>query len=179
MPSTVQDTDEFLALVLANRWNTTLLQRLPSLCLNDWWLTAGCLAQSVWNIQGEREADLDILDYNVFYFDPDTSWSSEDAVIARAAVLLADLPIKVQLRNQARVPIWYEQKFGVPLPLVHVASDGIDRFPCATVAVGVRRDGERYLVHAPYAAKTTRWNAVWPQLVVRPWPDGPDRRSAS
>jgi hypothetical protein len=27
MPSTDKDTDEFLALVLANRWNAALLQR--------------------------------------------------------------------------------------------------------------------------------------------------------
>jgi hypothetical protein len=191
MPALSEENDRFLSLVLANRWNFALLQRLPQLSLIDWWLTAGCVAQSVWNGLSGREAEQDILDYDVFYFDEDTSWTAEDAVISRCASLFADLPISIQVRNQARVPLWYEQKFGVPFPEVRKATDGIDRFPCATVAIGVRRAGAKYHVYAPYgithllqrelipnrvlpipevyAAKVTRWKSVWPNLVVTPW----------
>jgi uncharacterized protein len=185
--------DRFLALALENRWNAIILDRAPSLGLGDWWLTAGCIAQSVWNGLYGREPDHGILDYDIFYFDPDTSWVAEDRVISRAAAAFADLPITVQIRNQARVPLWYEEKFGVPFPPVARASDGIDRFPCGTVAVGIRWSEGRFTIHAPfglhyllrgklvpntalqipgvYADKTTRWMAVWPELVATPWPD--------
>jgi hypothetical protein len=184
--------DRFLSLVLANRWNAAILERISQLMLPDWWLTAGCLAQSVWNGIYHRAPDQGILDYDVFYFDPDTSWTGEDAVIRNAAVLFADLPITVQIRNQARVPLWYEEKFGVAFPPVRAACDGIDRFPCASVAIGVRRIGDEFKIHAPfglgpvlrgelipnpvlqipevYAAKTERWRRVWPDLKVRKWP---------
>lgn len=192
MPTDVEDKDRFLSLVLANPWNAFLLQRLPDLGLADWLLTAGCLARSVWNGLFNRPSDQGILDYDIFYFDPDTSWEAEDAVIKKAADAFVDLPISVQIRNQARVPLWYERKFGVPFPPVNKASDGIDRFPCGTVAIGVRRFGEAYHIHAPfglgtllsgvlipnpileipdvYAAKASRWRDVWPELVVEPWP---------
>jgi len=182
----------FLSLVLANRWNAILLERLSLLGMTDWWLTAGCLAQSVWNGLYGRSPDHGILDYDVFYLDSDTSWAAEDAMIKKAAALFADLPITIQIRNQARVPLWYEAKFGVPFPLVTAASDGIDRFPCGTVAVGVRREGDDFAIYAPfglapllrgelipnivlpiptvYAAKTRRWLDVWPDLVAIPWP---------
>jgi uncharacterized protein len=188
----VGEQGRFLALVLANRWNATLLERLPKLGLVDWWLTAGCLAQSVWNGLYDRMPDHGILDYDVFYFDPDTSWEAENAVISRTAIAFSDLPISIQIRNQARVPLWYEKKFGVPFPPVHAARDGIDRFPCGTTSIGIRRVGEEYRIHAPfglgpllggtlipntvlqipdvYAVKTGRWREVWPDLVVEPWP---------
>jgi uncharacterized protein len=184
--------DRVLSLVLKNRWNATILDRAPALDLRDWWLTAGCIAQSVWNGLYGRAADHGILDYDIFYFDPDTSWAAEDRVISRAAAAFADLPITVQIRNQARVPLWYEEKFGVPFPPVTRASDGIDRFPCGTVAVGIRRSEDGFTIHAPfglapllqgklipntalqipgvYADKTVRWKEVWPDLVVTPWP---------
>ncbi|WP_205800190.1 nucleotidyltransferase family protein [Microvirga terricola] len=187
------ERDRFLALVLANRWNAIVLERTAQLGVTDWWLTAGCIAQSVWNGLYGRQPDHGILDYDIFYFDPDTSWAAEDKVIRAAAKIFADLPISVQIRNQARVPLWYEEKFGTPFPPVEAASDGIGQFPCATVAVGVRRDGDSLRIHAPfglalllggelipnpalpipdvYGAKTGRWRKVWPELVVAPWPE--------
>jgi len=180
--------------VLANPWNAAILERMGALGLDDWWLTAGCIAQSVWNGAYGLPPDHGIVDYDVFYCDPDTRWDAEDAVIARAAALFSDLPVTVQIRNQARVPLWYEGRFGVPFPPVARASDGIDRFPCKSVAVGVRREENgRLRIHAPfglrwlldgvlvpnpvlpipavYAAKVARWQAVWPRLTAHPWPD--------
>jgi hypothetical protein len=193
--TTVLSTDRInrlLSFVLQNNWNAILLDRIPSLGLGDWWLTAGCVAQTVWNGLYGRAPDHGILDYDVFYFDPDTSWQAEDCIIAETAAAFSDLPIKIQIRNQARVPLWYEAKFGVAFPAVARASDGIDRFPCRTVSVGIRRTENGYVIHAPfgldallegrlipnptleipgvYLDKTARWMEVWPELIALPWP---------
>lgn len=88
-----------------------------------------------------------IRDYDLFYYDPDTSWDAENDVICKARQIFSDVPVEVQVRNQARVPLWYEQKFGIPFGLVTRASDGIDRFPCATVAIGVKRLNENFEVY--------------------------------
>ena len=44
---------------------------------------SGCLVQTVWNVLTNRALDYGIADYDVFYFDPDTSWAAEDAVIRK------------------------------------------------------------------------------------------------
>jgi hypothetical protein len=107
MSEAIEGYDYFISLVLSNKWNGIVLDRMEQLGLSDWWLTAGCIAQSVWNRLYDRAADHGILDYDVIYFDRDTSWEAEDAVIRATATLFADLPIAVQVRNQARVPLWY------------------------------------------------------------------------
>ena len=62
---------EFLERVLQNRFNTAILDRFSQLGLDDWWLTAGCLAQSVWNMKTGKAPDAGIADSEVLYFDPD------------------------------------------------------------------------------------------------------------
>ena len=67
MSDTIEHIDRFLSYILANRWNAAILERIPQLRLADWWLTAGCLAQSVWNGVYNRAPDQGILDYDIFY----------------------------------------------------------------------------------------------------------------
>ncbi|MBO6770528.1 MAG: nucleotidyltransferase family protein [Thalassospira sp.] len=188
---------EFLAAVLQNRFNAEILDRTGLLGFTDWWLTAGCLAQTVWNLKAGKAPETGIEDYDLFYFDPDTSWGAEDHLISRCADLFSDLPIRIELRNQARVPIWYRQKFGLEYGAVQSASGGIDRFAYQTTAIGLRRelDGD-YRLYAPfgveaaldgrvipnkvlpiasvYAAKVARWKNIWPHLDVMPWAKGGD-----
>jgi hypothetical protein len=38
-----------IQVIQKNRWNELILSRAAQLGLEDWWLTAGCIAQSVWN----------------------------------------------------------------------------------------------------------------------------------
>ena len=183
----------FLDLVLRNRFNQIIVDRFSEAELSDWWLTAGCLAQSVWNVQANRPAEQAIADYDLFYFDPDTSWQAEDAMINTVADMFSDLPIRVEIRNQARVPIWYPEKFGAEYGAVNAASDGIDRFAYRTTAIGLRKVVGEYRLYAPfgldavldgviipnpvlpvravYEAKVARWQKIWPTLTVMPWSD--------
>lgn len=143
--------EQFLATVLQNRYNAQILQRLPELAVPQAQLVAGCLFQTVWNAQCGRDLEENILDYDVFYFDAsDLSWEAEDAVIQRAAILFADLPIKVEVRNQARVHLWYEQKFGQPYAASQASTDGVDRFLIAACCIGISNTGECYSVYATH-----------------------------
>ena len=108
---------DFICFALSNTANATLLSRLPSLALNQCYLTAGCLFQTAWNRSSGLAANWGIKDYDVFYFDDrDLSWDSEDSVIRRVNVLAGDLGIRVETRNQARVHLWYERRFGANYP---------------------------------------------------------------
>ncbi|SDI82701.1 hypothetical protein SAMN05444157_0344 [Frankineae bacterium MT45] len=177
--------------------NTTLvevLSRSASLSLPGWYLTAGCVFQTVWNVVSGRDPDLGIKDYDLFYFDDrDLSWDAEDIVVKRVAALFADLPIEVEVRNEARVHLWYEQRFGVACPPHTSTESAIDSFAATTCCLGVRlaADGA-WQIYAPhglsdvfnmilrpnpvlapadvYRTKAARWSAEWPQLVVLDWP---------
>jgi hypothetical protein len=74
-----------------------VLTRAAVLTLPDWYLVAGCLYQTVWNILTGQPPESGILDYDLAYFDgSDLSWTAEDAVIQEGRRLFGDLPAPVQ-----------------------------------------------------------------------------------
>jgi uncharacterized protein len=180
---------EFLSAALRNPANETIAAKLFELDLPDAWLVSGCLVQTVWNVLTGRAVDYGINDYDVFYFDPDTSWDAEDAVIRRLNDAFAYLDVKVEARNQARVHLWYAEKHGVPYPPLACSTEGIDRFLTRNTMIGIRRTAEGYDVYAPdgfgdaaglivrpnpgpnfspanYAAKAARWKTLWQEVTV-------------
>jgi hypothetical protein len=183
------DEADFIDLVLSNAINREILARLPRLDLADAWLVAGALFQTAWNRLTDRPADYGIKDYDIFYFDPDTSYQAEDDVIARAKTLFGDLRCAVEARNQARVHLWYGEKFGARYPPLACATEGIDRFLMQHAQVGIRPRDASYEVYAPrgfsdlerlivrpnlvqnfrtdlYHQKASRWKAIWPELMI-------------
>ncbi|MBR0969021.1 nucleotidyltransferase family protein [Bradyrhizobium japonicum] len=183
------DRDEFLAFALRNPVNVSIIDELARLALPDAWLVSGCLVQTVWNVLTGRAVDHGIADYDVFYFDPDTSWEAEDAVIRELQARLGHLGAKIEIRNQARVHLWYSAKHGLPYPPLSSSTDGIDRFLTQNTQVGVRRACDSHDVYAPhgfddiakliarpnpgpnfsaasYDTKAARWKALWPELTV-------------
>ena len=182
---------------LALRQNHTLadvLARAAEMALPGWYLVAGCLYQTVWNVVTGQPPESGILDYDLAYFDgSDLSWEAEDVVIRSGQKIFAGLPAPVQIRNQARVHLWYEQKFGLPCPPHESTEAAIDTFEATTACLGVRAEpGGRWRIYAPhgladvfnlvvrpnpilaprqvYQAKTARWQRQWPSLTVLPWP---------
>src|SRR5215831_2531976 len=135
-----------------NRTLTEVLARAAGMDLPGWYLVAGCLYQTVWNVVTGQPPDAGIVDYDLAYFDDsDLSWDAEDAVIRAGRDVFAGLPVPVQIRNQARVHLWYERKFGVPCPPHESAEAAIDTFEATTACLGVRllADGGRR-VYAPH-----------------------------
>lgn len=140
--------DRLVNIAMSNPINAELTARLPALGLNQCWLTAGCLFQAVWNHGAGRPAAWGVNDYDVFYFDEDVSWEAENEVIVTAGKLFQDLEVKVELRNQARVHLWFGQRFGHAYPQLQSAKDGIDRFLVASTCVGLEvMSGEVYASH--------------------------------
>jgi hypothetical protein len=150
----------------------------------------------VWNVLDGHDPARGIRDYDLVYFDDrDLSWEAEDAVIRRAAAHFAGCGGEVEVRNEARVHVWYEDHFGVACPPYPNSEAAIATFPGQACCLGVRLVGGRHEVCAPfgladlfalvlrpnpvlaprevYEAKAARWQRLWPRLTVEPWPDQP------
>ena len=183
------DTEDFLTACLRNPVNDAIADELLRLALPDAWIVSGCLVQTVWNVLTSRPVDHGIDDYDIFYFDPDTSWQAEDAVISELQGQLEKPGVKIEVRNQARVHLWYPEKHRLPYPALRSSTQGIDRFLTKNTQVGIRRTRDGHDVYAPngfddiadmivrpnsgpnfsatnYEAKTRRWKMQWPEITV-------------
>ena len=120
-----------------------VLEGVRALQLPDWRVASGAVFETVWNSLTGRDPDHGIKDYDVLYFDPDTSWDAEDVHIRRAAAAF-EPPLRdmVEVRNQARVHLWFEARFGQPYPPVNSTDEAIARFLAGANCIGVRLEAD-------------------------------------
>jgi uncharacterized protein len=92
---------------------------------------SGAVYQPVLNHLTGRPLDYGIKDYDLAYFEASNlSYEAEDVVIHRVRAAF-DEPLKsmVEVRNQARVHLWFEAKFGEPYGPLSCASQALERLP--------------------------------------------------
>ncbi|WP_238655076.1 nucleotidyltransferase family protein [Paenibacillus piscarius] len=170
-----------------------IFKRAQGLALSPYYIGAGCLVQTVWNELTGRAPGYGISDIDIVYYDAsDLSYAAEDAMVAKGRELFKDIAIPVDLKNQARVHLWYPQKFGLGIKPYTSLEAAINSWPTTVTSLGARLDlNGDWQIYAPfglndlfdlilrpnkalirediYAAKTLKWKSKWPELKVVPW----------
>jgi hypothetical protein len=110
----------------------------------DWRVFSGAVYQTVWNHLTGRDLDYGIKDYDLGYFDgSDLSYEAEDVWIRLAAkTFKAPFCDRVEVRNQARVHIWFPDHFNEPYDPLTSTDEALTRFVAPTYAVGVRLEAD-------------------------------------
>ena len=168
----MSDADLEARLIDIVRADPMLMQVLTTvrgLDLPDWRLFSGAVYQGVWNAQTGRPVGYGVKDYDIGYFDPDTSWDAEDVIIKRVAAAF-EPPLRdlVEVRNQARVHIWFEGRFGEPYEALACTDDAPARFVAPAFAVGVRLEKDDAVsVVAPFGLEDVF------SMTLRPNPNRP------
>jgi uncharacterized protein len=175
-----------------NNWLGEILERFEEIALPDCWLVAGSVAQTIWNLVFGQPAEFGLKDVDLIYFDPqDLSLEAELGHERRLRDLFRGLPIKLDVKNEARVHLWYEDRFGYTIKPYSSSADAIATFPTTATAVGVRqtcskleccapfglddlfglvvRPNKRQITRSIYEAKVDRWRSLWPWLTYLPW----------
>ena len=130
-----------------------VLEVARDLNLADWLVFSGAVYQPVWNHLTGRPVEYGVKDYDLAYFDAaDLSYEAEDAVIRRVAAAF-DPPLSalVEVRNQARVHLWFEDHFGAPYAPLTNTAQALTRFTAPAFAVGARLEADdRLTIVAPF-----------------------------
>ena len=171
----------------------TTLKKLKQMQLHDSWIVSGAIYNQVWNRLTGKPDMYGVKDIDIFYWDEDTSWEAEDQIIKWGDTLFDGDP-PIEIRNQARVPLWYKDHFGHDFPNVSCCKDTISLFAAETHSVAARLgDREEIEIFAPFGfksifsmtlvpnirqpnretheKKSARQKALWPELTVIPWPE--------
>jgi hypothetical protein len=171
---------------------SAILDSWTEIGLPDCWLAGSSIAQTVWNAAFGLPPDHGKADIDLVYFDDaDLSAATEAAHEARLRLRFAGIGLKLDLKNQARVHLWYPDRFGFAIPPYRSAAQAIGTFPTTSAAVGIRPGAGGLEIVAPfgltdlltpivrpnrvlitrdvYEAKLRRWKSVWPLLKTVDW----------
>ncbi|MBI4359106.1 MAG: nucleotidyltransferase family protein [Candidatus Nealsonbacteria bacterium] len=186
-------TEQLLQILEKNPSVQAILNQAGRLKMPNWYLGAGGIVQTAWNVWHGFDPENGIKDYDLVYYDAgDTSYEGEDLFIQKGKELFKDISVPVEIRNQARVYLWYEKHFGRPIEQSKSVEEAIGAWPTTATSVGVRKEKNGELrVYAPfglddllgmvvrankaqitekiYRDKVERWIRIWPNLKVIPW----------
>jgi uncharacterized protein len=180
--------------ILASPILAPIVRQWEAIALPDCWLVAGALAQTVWNDTFGCEPAYGVKDVDLVYFDgSDLSAAAEAEHEARIRQMFSGRGITIDVKNEARVHLWYSRKFGSEISPYTSTRHAITTFPTTATAIGVQPNGSDLLISALfglddlfetivrpnkvqitpaiYAAKVARWRAFWPRLRIVDWSD--------
>jgi GNAT superfamily N-acetyltransferase len=183
---------KLIEIVLKNPILSEILNRAHQLNIDQYYIGAGCVNQTVWNYLSDLPLQHGISDYDFVYFDDkNLGVEQENQVIQQVRELYFDLDAKLDVKNQARVHLWYEQRFGFAIEPYRSLEEAINTWPTSATAIGIRRVENSWKVYAPfgtkdifakiicpnkvlitkeiYENKVKRWISFWPDLTIIPW----------
>lgn len=157
----------------------------------NWYVGAGGVNQTVFNYYHGKEIDYGIKDYDIVYFDSDTSYESEDVIIKDLEERLKDLNVSCDIKNQARVHIWYNPKYGVDRDAYVDVYDAISSWGSTVTCIACKlvdgkfefyypyglddlfnltiRPVKRYFSKEQYEKKSNSWKERWENLNIIEW----------
>ena len=147
------DAERLAGILRASPRVMAVLDCARVLTLPDPLLFSGAVYQTAWNALTGRDPDHGVKDYDLGLHDPDVSWEAEDVWIRRVAAFLPPpLDAAVEVRNQARVHLWFNQRFGgdEPYPPLRSTAEALERFVCPAFGVGARLAGGDVEIVAPF-----------------------------
>ena len=179
-------------IVQSNETLNYIMMRAANLGLKYYYIGAGCIAQTVWNYQMGFDLMHGISDIDfVYYDDSDLSPEKENMTIQFIKDSVGSCPVELDIKNQARVHLWYKEHFGYDIKPYISIEDAINSWPTTATSTGVRLENGKLKVYAPYGLndlfgmivrankvqiteeiymqKVKKWTAKWPSLTVIPW----------
>lgn len=168
-----------------------LLQGWLHIGLPEAWLSGSGMAQLYWNERFGLPPDHGLADIDLIYFDAtDRSMRREARHATRVRRRFDAVPLWIDVKNQARVHLWYERRFGHPIEpyrsihhalstfpttasiAIRPSDDGIDMlapFGLSDILSGTVRANKVQISQGLYEAKINRWKQYWPHVRFLPW----------
>nr|WP_294486925.1 nucleotidyltransferase family protein [uncultured Anaerosporobacter sp.] len=128
------------------------IKKASQLGIDNYYIGAGCITQTVWNYLSDYPLDYGIKDIDFVYYDNiHMDFPSENKIITQAKQLYSDLKIEIDVINQAQVHLWYKEHFGYSIEPYPSLEAAINTWPTTATAIGIRMESNNELkVYAPF-----------------------------
>lgn len=128
-----------------------IIRDVSALGIPNLYVGGGSVTQSVWNHLFSKPIGYGISDVDIVYFDTDLSLEKERKVLAQIVEITKQNQYTLDVKNEARVHLWYEEKFGFSIPTYTSTEEAISTWPSTATSIGVFFDQESKLqIFAPY-----------------------------
>lgn len=184
--------EELVQIVHKHKAIYEFLVRVQELKISNYYIGAGCITQTTWNYLSDFPLEYGIKDVDFVYFDDnDLSEEKENQVKSQIEKIFPNYPFEIDVKNEARVHLWYKSRFGYEIQPYRSVEEAIDTWPTTATSLGIRKTSHEWNVYAPYGLddlfnkvvrpnkrqitkeiydnKVKRWKEQWSDLRIEPW----------
>ena len=183
-------------IITSHNWIEDILNQLDyqmkKLNIQDYLLAGGATYQIIWNYLLSLDSHYGLHDIDITYFDHDLSEPKEAYIAETIRKSLAFQEYDVEIVNQARAHLWYEQIYGFKTRRLVSLEDAVGSWMTTCSCIGIRQTNNSLKVIAPYGLddifnmiirpnnqeqkskseyykKADKLTAKWNNLTVIPW----------
>ena len=157
----------------------------------NYYVGAGGVNQTVFNYYHGYDINYGIKDFDIVYYDSDESYEAEDIIIKDLESRLSHIDTSFDIKNQGRVYIWYNEKYGTNRDKYKSVEDAISSWGATVTCVGVRLENNELKVYCPYGLndifsmiirpvkkdfekesyvkRANKWKEKWEKLKIVKW----------
>lgn len=157
----------------------------------NYYVGAGGVNQTVFNYYHGYDINYGIKDFDIVYYDNDESYEAEDIIIKDLERKLSHIDTSFDIKNQGRVYIWYNEKYGTNRDKYTSVEDAISSWGATVTCVGVRLENNELKVYCPYGLndifsmvirpvkkdfekesyikRASKWKEKWKKLKIIKW----------
>ena len=157
----------------------------------NYYVGAGSINQTVFNYYHGFDLNYGIRDFDIVYFDVDKTYEKEDSIIKDLTKRLECIDVCFDIKNQSRVHMWYNEKYGIDRKPYNSVEDAIASWGATITCVGVRLENGKLKVCCPYGLndifsmivrpvkrefkkefyeeRAKRWKDKWEKLTILEW----------
>ncbi|MBQ3511219.1 MAG: nucleotidyltransferase family protein [Bacilli bacterium] len=157
----------------------------------NYYVGAGGVNQTVFNYYHGYDINYGIKDFDIVYYDNDESYEAEDIIIKDLERKLSHIDTSFDIKNQGRVYIWYNEKYGTNRDKYTSVEDAISSWGATVTCIGVRLENNELKVYCPYGLndifsmiirpvkkdfekesyikRASKWKEKWKKLKIIKW----------
>lgn len=184
--------NDFIDIIQKNKVLLEVFDALETIGIRDYYIGAGVIAQTIWNYKTNKDICYGISDVDIVLYDSNHLDQSYEIDIQEQLLrVLGDFPLWLDVKNQARVHLWYKEKFGYEINPYTSLESAINTWPTTASSIGLRRTENKWLIYAPfgiedlmnlrivannrqineeiYLKKQLKWQSKWHELIINKW----------
>ena len=148
-----EQLDYFASLIMKNKKLMDVLDYVSRLGLPNYYIASGSVFQTIWNLLDDRDANYNIKDIDVVYYNSDNLSVDEDIryyELIKTYCESKGYNYGVDVSNEARMHIWKREHDGLDVSPYKSVEDAIGKWMATVNAIGITKRDGKLLVYAPY-----------------------------
>ncbi len=146
-----EQNEKIITIIKQNKDLISILDYIASLNLQNYYIAAGSIFQTIWNYYDKKPLNHNIKDIDIIYYDANNlSKEDEEKLEYKISQYFQNMNYKFDVHNEARMHLWKKEKNNKNIKQYKNSEDAISQWIATVHAIGITKKNDDIEIYAPY-----------------------------